>query len=137
VTVLDTSGVVDFLLGEEATADVERLLDQGPVAAPDLLVFEVLAVLRRLTHRGDIDAGRASAAVDDLGDFPVELFPSLPMRRRAFALRESLTAADALFVVLADVLDEPLATKDSGLAATARRLVGVEVVVIPEPGSRR
>jgi predicted nucleic acid-binding protein len=66
--------------------------------------------------------------VDDLGDLALELFPSLPLRRRAWELRDDLTAADALFVALSEALGEPLATKDRTLAATVRRRPGIEVV---------
>jgi predicted nucleic acid-binding protein len=99
VTVLDTSGVIDFLLGGQAAKQVEGLLDrEGSVAAPELLVFEVLAVLRR------------------------------------DALRHNLTVADALFVALAERLEEPLATKDRGLAAAARSRAGVEVIDLEAAG---
>ena len=129
MTVLDTSGLIDFLLGAEAAADVQALVsDAAPVAAPDLIVFETLAVLRRLVQRDALDARRAQAAVGDLGDFPIELFPSMTLRGRAFALRDILTAADALFVALAELIDEPLATKDLHLAETARRQVGIDVI---------
>jgi predicted nucleic acid-binding protein len=117
VTVLDTSGVVDFLLGVGVAKHVEMLMEsEGELAAPDLLTFEVLAVLRREAHRGSVPDGRAAAAVEDLGDLPIELFPSLPLRRRAWELRDNLTAADALFAALAEQLGEPLATKDDALA---------------------
>lgn len=135
MTVLDTSAVVDFLLGEEAFEEVEALLArEGTGAVPDLVVFEVLAVLRRLVHQGGLSADRAGAAVADLGDVPLDYFPTLPLRGRAWELRESLTAADALFLALAEGLGEPLATKDTGLTAAARR-GGVEVVKLGGPGS--
>jgi len=117
VTVIDTSGVIDFLLGVGVAAHVKELMEEeGELAAPDLLTFEVLAVLRREAHRGSIAEDRATAAVEDLGDLPIEIFPSLPLRRRAWALRGNLTAADALFAALAEQLDEQLATKDGALA---------------------
>ncbi len=117
MTVIDTSGVVDFLLGVGVARHVEKLMeDDGELAAPDLLTFEVLAVLRREAHRGSIADDRAAAAVEDLGDLPIELFPSLPLRQRAWTLRRNLTTADALFVALAEQLDEPFATKDGALA---------------------
>jgi len=129
VTVLDTSAVVDHLLDEEAAAQVGALLAREPAsAAPDVLVFEVLAVLRRAVLRSALAPERARGAVEDLGDIRVDLFPSLPLRRRAWELRENLTAADGLFVALAEQLGEPLATKDRRLAAAAHRHAGIEVV---------
>jgi predicted nucleic acid-binding protein len=132
VTVVDSSAVIDFLVGEEAADDVAELLaGEGALAAPDLLVFEVLAVLRRHAMRGLVAGERAQAAIADLGDFPVELFPTLPLRERAWELRENLTAGDAIFVALAERLAEPLATKDRGLAAAAATHAGVDAIVLP------
>jgi predicted nucleic acid-binding protein len=128
VTVVDTSAVVDLLLGAEAAEDVASLLARDTTsAAPDVLVFEVLAVLRRAVLRGALTRERAQAAVEDLGDVRVDLFPSLPLRHRAWELRDNLTAADGLFVALTEHLNEPLATKDAALARSATRL-GLEVV---------
>ena len=108
----------------------ELLSDGAPAAAPDLLVFEVLAVLQRDLGRGVLSKTRARGALDDLGDLAVELFPTLPLRERAFELRANLTAADGLFVALAELLAEPLATKDRGLATAAREHAGVDVVLL-------
>lgn len=132
MTVLDTSAVIDFLLGDGAARAVEALLvDEGAATAPDLLVFEVLAVLRRDVRRGVVSAERARGAVEDLGDLALDLYPTLPLRGRAWELRENLTAADALFVALAERLGESLATRDAGLAAAARALAGIEAVELP------
>jgi predicted nucleic acid-binding protein len=122
VTVVDTSAVVDFLLGVGVAAQVERLMDEAAeLAAPEVLIFETLAVLRREVLRGGITEPRAAGAVSDLGDLPLELFPSLVLRDRAWELRHNLTVADALFVALAERLGEPLATKDRALVnATVR-----------------
>ncbi len=129
MTVLDTSAVIDLLLSDGVAVDVEALIRrEGAVAAPDLLVFEVLAVLRRDVGRGALSLARASAAIEDLGDLSVELFSTLALRDAAWELRDNLTAADALFVALAARLGEPLATKDAGLAIAARQHAGVELI---------
>lgn len=130
MSVLDTSAVIDFLVADGVAADVEAVLGEGPAAAPELLVFEVLAVLRRDVARGIMSAGRATAAVDDLGDLPLVLYPAMALRRRAWELRQNLTAADALFVALAEALGEPLVTKDHGLAIAAREHAGVVALVL-------
>lgn len=128
MTVLDTSAVVDYLLGDGVAEEVQALLrDGGPAAAPDLVVFEVLAVLRRDVSRGELSDARAQAAIADLGDVSLDLFPTLALRQRAFDLRHNMTAADALFVALAEILEEPFATKDRPLAAATRTHARVEV----------
>lgn len=135
MTVLDTSAVVDYLLADGAAAEVTTLLSQSaPAAAPDLLVFEVLAVLRRALARNELSESRARGAVDDLGDLAIELFPTLALRRRAFELRDNLTVADALFVALAELLEETLVTKDRGLAAAARAQTAIDVLILGESG---
>jgi predicted nucleic acid-binding protein len=133
VTVLDTSAAVDFLLGVGVAEQVEALMaDEHELAAPDLLIFEVLAVLRREAQRGTVTDDRAAGAVDDLGDMPVELFPCLPLCARAWDLRRNLTAADALFVALAEQLAEPLATKDSALVAEATKHAAVDMLQLDD-----
>lgn len=131
MTVVDTSAVVDFLLGTGVADQVEALMAlEGEVAAPDLLVFEVVAVLRRETLRGGITEERAVGAIGDLGDLPVELFPSLPLRYRAWELRRNLTAADALFAALAESLGEPFATKDGPLAIVVAKHATIDVSLL-------
>jgi predicted nucleic acid-binding protein len=130
VTVLDTSVAIDYLLSTGVGDQVEALLAAEPAAAPDLLVFESLAVLRRAVGRRELTRARAGAAVDDLGDMALDLFPTLPLRLRAWELRRNMTAADALFVALAEALGEPLATKDRSLARAAARHAGVEVLLL-------
>ena len=122
MTVLDTSAAIDYLIGADVAKQVTGILaSEGEVAAPDLIVLEVLAALRRETLRGFLAEERATGALNDLADLSIELFPCLPLRKRAWELRENFTAADALFVALAEQLDEPLATKDGPLAAAARK----------------
>jgi predicted nucleic acid-binding protein len=130
VTVLDTSAVIDYLLADGVAPQVEEILEAGaPVAAPDLLVFEVVAVLRREVPRG-LSETRARNAIHDLADLAIDLFPALPLRARAFDLRENMTAGDALFVVLAESLGEPLATKDRRLARAAHEHAGVDALLL-------
>ena len=129
MTVIDTSCVVDFLLGVGSANQVESLMaGEGELAAPDVLVFEAMAVLRRAALRGALAEARAAGAIEDLGDVAVELFPSLPLRQRVWSLRRNLTSADGLFVALAEQLEEPLATKDSALAAELAKHSAIEVL---------
>ncbi|MGI8631397.1 MAG: type II toxin-antitoxin system VapC family toxin [Solirubrobacterales bacterium] len=128
MTVLDTSVVVDYLLGHDSARRVQELLEATPCAAPDVVVFETLAVLRRAVLRGALPERRAAAAVDDLGDLPLDLYPALTLRGRAWALRDKFSAADALFVALAGALGLPLATADRALARGAARHAGIDTV---------
>jgi predicted nucleic acid-binding protein len=133
VTVIDSSAVVDFLLATGVARQVEGMLErEGELPAPDVLVFEVLAVLRREAARG-LREGRANGAVRDLADTPLILFPALALRERAWALRQNLTIADALFVALAEQLEEPFATKDLPLAREVSKHARAEVIHLRAP----
>lgn len=128
--VLDCSGVVDYLLAEGASERVGELLRTEQVAAPEVMTFEVLAVLRRLELSDELAETRAAGAVEDLADLPVMLFPSLPLRGRAWELRHNLTAAGALYIALAEELGARLATKDGGLHLAAGQYSTVESVLL-------
>lgn len=128
MTVLDSSVVFDFLVSDDPPRLDALLGAEREAAAPDLLVFEVLAALRRHVQTGQLEPRRAAAAVDDLGDLAIELFPTLSLRGRAWALRKNLTVADALFIALAESLDEPLATRDAGLSWAAGAHSDIDVL---------
>jgi predicted nucleic acid-binding protein len=133
VTVVDSSGIVDLLLGTGVSEQIERMLEaEGELAAPDLLVFEVLAVLRREAAR-ELREERAAAAVRDLGDVALVLFPSFALRERAWGLRRNFTIADAIFLALAEALQEPFATKDVPLATEAAKHTNADVVGLTAP----
>ena len=128
--VADASVVVELLIaGGEAAALSDLLFADEPVAAPHLLDLEVAQVLRRWSLRGALDDERARQALEDLLALPIARQPHDLLVERVWALRENLTAYDAAYLALAELLDARLVTLDRGLAAVARRTV--EVVVPP------
>lgn len=117
--VIDASAVVDVLCGVEATDELRRELSTTSLHAPALLDYEVVSALRGLTLGGKLTATRALDALADFGDLKIRRWPdSLLLRRRAFELRDILSAYDAAYVALAEVLECPLVTRDSRLAAS-------------------
>lgn len=86
------------------------------VAGPDLLRLEVSSVLRRHTTAGQLTARQAEAALDDLLDFPISVFPTAPLLSRAWELRENVTTYDGCYIALAEALGEPLITADHRLS---------------------
>lgn len=65
---------------------------------------------------------------DDLACLDLERHPHGVLLPAIWAMRENLTAYDAAYVSLADVLAAPLRTLDAGLAAAPGRTVRVELV---------
>ncbi|MDQ6616429.1 MAG: type II toxin-antitoxin system VapC family toxin [Actinomycetota bacterium] len=88
----------------------------GDVAAPDLVDVETVAVLRKRWVAGSISARRFLAAVRDLESIGLDRYPTLPFMRRAYELRANVTAYDAAYVALAEVVACELVTADRRLA---------------------
>ncbi|HEV2809591.1 MAG TPA: type II toxin-antitoxin system VapC family toxin [Acidimicrobiales bacterium] len=100
--------------GADGAAFRQRLRGEM-IAVPDLLGVEVVSVLRRQVAASLITPAQASAALDDLLDLPLSVFPTGPLLRRVWQLRENLTAYDACYVALAEALDCTLLTADARL----------------------
>ena len=128
--VLDASAVVDLLLLTPVGLRVaERVSDRGlSWHAPHLLGAEVAHVLRRKAQRGEITAGRAAAALDVYSAMRIDRHGHEALLRRAWAVREDLSAYDALYVALAESLRAPLITTDARLAGAPGHRAVVEVV---------
>ena len=125
--VLDASAMLELLLRTPGAAAIAaRVFGRGEgTHVPALLDVEVAQVLRRYVSRGDVAPARAKAALDLLIAFPMERHGHEPLLRRVWALRENLTAYDAVYVALAEALRAPLVTCDARLA----RAPGIRAVV--------
>ncbi len=127
--VVDASALLEVLLRTSVAVTVEeRLFHAGETLhAPHLLDVEVAQVIRRYAAAGELDEERGRAALVDLGDFPLRRYPHGFLLQRAWELRDSLTAYDAVYVALAEVLDAPLLTRDRRLASAAGHHASIEL----------
>lgn len=116
--VLDASAVVELLLGLPLADRVAARLagTERVVHAPYLLDAEVAQVVRRYAARGEITGARGAEALADLADLDAVRHPHEPLLPAMWRLRANLTAYDAAYVALAEVLDAPLVTLDAGIA---------------------
>jgi predicted nucleic acid-binding protein len=103
----------DGVDGKHARREVRRAED---VAAPDLVDVETVAVLRRRWLAGKMSERRFAAALEDLEALDLDRYPALALMRRAYELRANVTAYDATYVALAEVLGCELLTADQRLA---------------------
>ena len=94
----------------------QELLAGTDLAAPHLMPVEAANILRRAALAGDISHDVAALAHADLLELGVSLFPYAPFAERVWELRGNLTAYDARYVALAEVLDSELATVDHRLS---------------------
>jgi predicted nucleic acid-binding protein len=127
--VLDASAAVEVLLQTAAGAPMTgRLLNPAEsLHAPHLLDVEVAQILRRFVRRGELAPDRARQALDDLVSLPLERYPHEILMSRVWMLRENLTAYDAAYVALAEVLEATLLTRDGRIARAPGHAARVEV----------
>jgi predicted nucleic acid-binding protein len=130
VIVVDASAMLEALLRTPAAAAVEKRLfaPSQTLHAPHLLDVEVAQVVRRYAANREIDATRSRMAIADLADFPLRRYPHDILLPRIWDLRNNLTAYDATYVALAEVLDAPLLTRDKRLAASPGHHARIELV---------
>ena len=126
--VVDSAAVVDVLTAVEGSEELAGYLADEELHAPSLLDFEVVAALRGLTLGGHLSAARAEDALSDYEELAIERCPFAdPLRRRAFALRENISAYDAAYVAVAEALECPLLTRDQRLAKSSGHSVAIIV----------
>lgn len=128
--VVDASALLEVLIHTPMARTVEDRLFRPDEAlhAPHLIDVELAQVIRRYAANGDIDAEDGRMALADLADFPLQRHPHEFLLPRIWQLRNNLTAYDATYVALAEVLEAPLLTRDKRLAAAAGHRARVEVV---------
>jgi len=128
--VVDASALLEVLLRTPKAETVERwVFDSGrKLHAPHIIDLEVAQTLRRQTNSGQIEATYGQAALDDFANLRVRKYPHGMLLPGVWRLRHSLSAYDAAYVVLAEILDAPLLTCDRRLASASGHSAIVEVV---------
>jgi predicted nucleic acid-binding protein len=132
VIVVDSSAILDYLLELEprATWAANLMAADSSLHAPHAIDVEVLATLRRAVNHKDVSAKRAELALDDFRALAIRRYPQKPFLERAWELRSTLSAPDALFAALAEVLGAPLVTTDQRLVRAAN--VRAEIIGFTE-----
>jgi predicted nucleic acid-binding protein len=126
--VVDTSAVLEALAARDpAPGLVERLAGDGDLHGPHLIDTEVLHALRRMRISNEISDERASDARGDFAELALVRYAHQPLTDRVWELRHNLTAYDATFVALAEVLAAPLITCDARLASAPGHEARVEL----------
>ena len=128
--VLDASATIEWLLQSPSGVKIDQRISSPAESlhAPHLLDVEVAQVLRRYVRDKTIAARRGQEALEDLADIRLSRYPHDFLIPRIWDLRATLTAYDAAYVALAEVLDAPLVTCDAKIAAASRHHARVEVL---------
>lgn len=128
--VLDASAAIELVSATATGAAVAtRIADVNETLhAPHLIDLEMAQVLRRFVLAGAMTADRAAAALTDFSDLDLTRYAHDVLLPRIWSLRGNLTAYDASYVALAEVLGATLLTTDARLAAAPGHAASVEVV---------
>jgi predicted nucleic acid-binding protein len=128
--VLDASVVVELLLVTPLGKHLaERFRSpERSLHAPHLLDIEVTQAVRRYVLAGAIPVERGHLALEHLAQLDLERYPHTPLLPRIWALRQNLTAYDATYVALAEVLEAPLLTTDARLARASGTVATIELL---------
>jgi len=129
VRVVDASALVTLIAGrsQETRKEIGSRLSGHELHIPEHAGAEVLSAIRGLQLGGLISGAIAVQALADYALMPLRRHPSLPFIPRAWELRHAMTAHDALYAALAEVLGCPLVTCDGKLRAGGHR---AEVIVV-------
>lgn len=122
----------------DASAGLAALLNAGPARralaseqlhAPHLIDSEVANALRRETTARRLEADAAWSALDTWRRLGMTRYPAHSLLDRIWDLRDNLSAYDATYVALAELLDCSLLTADSRLARAPG--TGCPITVLP------
>lgn len=128
LVVVDASAALNALLSGPSAADLSRrLAGEVELHAPHLIDIEVLHALRRMVRLGRLTEDRAADVRADLATLTLTRYPHEPLGDRIWELRASLTAYDAAYVALAELLGAVLVTCDAALAAASPSNARIEV----------
>ena len=127
--VIDASALVDILLRpSQAQALRRRVFTANQLLhAPHLLDIEVAQVLSRFVGRGEIAEQRGAVTLGDLASLRLRRYPHGLLLERVWQLRHNVSAYDASYVALAELLDMPLITRDARLASATGHRARIEV----------
>ena len=123
--VIESSAMVEALVGDPANPNLLALLADEELHAPALLDFEVASALRGHVVGGKLDPVRLEEAIEDFVAFRIERHPMTDLLGHMLDLRDNFTVDDAAYLVLAQALEAPVVSADAKLRGVTR--LGIEV----------
>jgi predicted nucleic acid-binding protein len=128
--VLDASAAVELFLGTSlGQAVARRIADPAETLhGPHLLDLEVVQAFRHCTRTGRLTERRAAQALDDLLGLRLVRYPHEMLVERIWELRANVSAYDATYLALAEMLAAPLLTTDARLSRVPGTTAAIELL---------
>lgn len=123
--VLDASAAVAALLND---GNARRLVGSEGLHAPHLIDAEVVSALRRLVLAGTLNAEDGLNCLEAWSHLAVIRYAAGPLLQRMWELRGGISAYDAMYVALAELLDCALVTADARVSRASGLRCSVTVV---------
>lgn len=123
--VADASALTEYLAGGSGPQPYARHIKGADLHVPEVCDAEVVSAFRRSVLNGDLSATAMRLLLADYAELPLRRHRHLGFVGRAFELRNNFSAADAMYVALAERLGADLLTADRRLA----RAVGTHTAV--------
>ena len=115
--VLDASAVLEWLFDTPKAEALQHILDEETnLHAPELIDVEVTQVIRRYHLNQGISVERCQQALDDFCDLPIHRVSHRDLLPLIWHYRDNLSAYDAAYVALAELLNTRLITSDRKLS---------------------
>ncbi|WP_017559227.1 type II toxin-antitoxin system VapC family toxin [Nocardiopsis baichengensis] len=127
--VLDNSPLVEMLAikGPVGEGVKSRAAQEEEVAAPYLVDTEVMSALLGLVRGRKLSEPQAEAAMAHYRALPIDRYETAPLWPRIKVLHANLSAYDATYVALAEVLGATLITSDARIARSGAARCAIEV----------
>ncbi len=125
--VLDASAALKMILHHEGSDALAARVVGEDIHAPALIEVEVVSGLRRLLRQRRIAEDRAMIGLEWFLDLAIEVHSGVELARRIFGLRHSLSAYDAAYVAVAELIGAPLLTADGRLSRAHGHRARVEL----------
>lgn len=126
--VIDASAAVDLLRTTAVSFAIAARIEQAELHAPHSIDLEVASSFRRHTRAGAVSEQEAARAVAAFRAMKIVRHPHTALLPRIWQLRHNLTAYDAAYVALAELLGAPLVTRDGRLARSAGHGAAIELI---------